>query len=168
MTVRRDITAMEATGHVASVRGGVRLVEWQETLREPEFRARLGPLRERAIAEPAAQSIEDDMVLFLDAGGSCQSLVPLLAVRRHLTVVTTDFNIVTRLLAYPNIEVMHTGGQLEYFQGSHGSFHVQYRGQTGSPQSIVIELPTGGQLHVRRCLPFQRGTSAKARRGRNG
>lgn len=115
MTVRRDITALVATGQVSSVHGGVRLAERhsQEPPREPEFRPQPGPPREKAIAELAAQSVEDDMVVFLDAGTACQSLVPFLAARRHLTVVTNDFYIVTSLFAYPNIETIHTGGAVD-------------------------------------------------------
>jgi DeoR/GlpR family transcriptional regulator of sugar metabolism len=115
MTVRRDITALEASGQVTSVHGGVRLAEWnsQEPPRELEFRAQPGLPREKAIAELAAQSIEDDMVVFLDAGTTCQAVVPFLAARQHLTVVTNDFYIVTSLFDYPNIETIHTGGAVD-------------------------------------------------------
>lgn len=115
MTVRRDITSLEATGQVSLVRGGVRLTQRhsQEHPREPEIPAQSGAGREKAIAQLAAQSIKDDMVVFLDAGTVCRSLVPFLAERRHLTVVTNDFYIVTSLFAYPNIETIHTGGAVD-------------------------------------------------------
>lgn len=115
MTVRRDITALEAAGQVNSVRGGVRLTERhsQEHPRDPELRAQSGARREKAIAKLAAQSIKDDMVVFLDAGTSCRSLVPFLFERRRLTVMTNDFYIVTSLFAYPDIETIHTGGAVD-------------------------------------------------------
>ncbi len=115
MTVRRDITALESTGQVSSVRGGVRLTKQhgQEPAGEPKLRAQPGAPREKAIAKLAAQSIKDDMVVFFDAGTACRSLVPFLAARRHLTVVTNDFYIVTSLFAYPNIETIHTGGVVD-------------------------------------------------------
>jgi DeoR/GlpR family transcriptional regulator of sugar metabolism len=108
MTVRRDITALEDHGQVTSVHGGVRLAEWnsQEPTLEPEFRAQPELPRKHFIAELAAQSVEDGMVVFLDAGTTCQSVVPYLAGRQHLTVVTS-------LFAYPHIETIHTGGAVD-------------------------------------------------------
>jgi DeoR/GlpR family transcriptional regulator of sugar metabolism len=120
MTVRRDITALEDAGQVVSVQGGVRLADWtsQEPPREREFRAQLELPRKQAIAELAAQSVEDDMVLFLDAGTTCQSVVPFLGARKNLTVVTNDFYVVTSLFAYPNIETIHTGGVVDVSSAS--------------------------------------------------
>ena len=115
MTVRRDITALEDLGQVVSVQGGVRLADWtsQEPPREREFRAQLELPRKQAIAELASQFVEDEMVLFLDAGTTCQSVVPFLGQRKNLTVVTNDFYVVTSLFAYPNIETIHTGGLVD-------------------------------------------------------
>ncbi len=115
MTVRRDITALEDLGQVVSVQGGVRLADWtsQEPPREREFRAQLELPRKQAIAELAAKFVEDGMVIFLDAGTTCQSVVPYLSDRKDITVVTNDFYVVTSLFAYPNIETIHTGGLVD-------------------------------------------------------
>ncbi|WP_026537168.1 DeoR/GlpR family DNA-binding transcription regulator [Arthrobacter sp. 9MFCol3.1] len=115
MTVRRDITALEDLGQVVSVQGGVRLAEWtgQAPPREREFRAQLELPRKQAIAELAARFVEDDMVVFLDAGTTCQSVVPYLSERKNLTVVTNDFYVVTSLFAHPHIEAIHTGGAVD-------------------------------------------------------
>ncbi|MCA4133033.1 DeoR/GlpR family DNA-binding transcription regulator [Arthrobacter sp. M4] len=120
MTVRRDIAALEESGQVLSVQGGVRLADWsgQEPPRERESRAQLELPRKQAIASLAATFVEDDMVVFLDAGTTCQSVVPYLADRRDLTVVTNDFYVVTSLFAYPNVETIHTGGVVDASSGS--------------------------------------------------
>jgi DeoR/GlpR family transcriptional regulator of sugar metabolism len=120
MTVRRDITALEDSGQVVSVQGGVRLAEWtgQAPPREREFRAQLELPRKQAIGELAARFIEDDMVVFLDAGTTCQSVVPHLNPRKNLTVVTNDFYVVTSLFTHPHIEVIHTGGAVDASSGS--------------------------------------------------
>jgi DeoR/GlpR family transcriptional regulator of sugar metabolism len=116
MTVRRDITALEAQWP-SDIRPWWRsaIAEWncQEAPRELEFRAQPGLPREKAIAELAAETVEDDMVVFLDAGTTCQLVVPFLAARQHLTVVTNDFYIVTSLFDYPNIETIHHGGAVD-------------------------------------------------------
>lgn len=120
MTVRRDIATLEDSGQVVSVQGGVRLMEWasREPPRERGSRAELEIPRKRAIGELAAGFVEDDMVIFLDAGTTCQSVVPHLAARKNLTVVTNDFLIVTSLFDYPNIETIHTGGLVDVSSGS--------------------------------------------------
>ncbi|SDZ26971.1 DeoR/GlpR family DNA-binding transcription regulator [Herbiconiux ginsengi] len=120
MTVRRDIAALEEGGQVVSVQGGVRLSEWKgsEPPRERASRAGLELPRKRAIAELAATLVQDDMVVFLDAGTTCEAVVPFLATRRGLTVVTNDFFVVTTLLDYPSIETIHTGGVVDVSSGS--------------------------------------------------
>ena len=55
-----------------------------------------GPSRERA-----AELVKDGMVVYLDAGTTCQSMVPYLADRADLTVVTNDFFVVTSLFEHP-------------------------------------------------------------------
>jgi len=115
MTVRRDITALEDLGQVVSVQGGVRLSEWTGQVPPPEreFRAQLELPRKQAIAELAAQFVEDDTVVFLDAGTTCQSVVPYLSARKNLTVITNDFYVVTSLFTHPHVEVIHTGGAVD-------------------------------------------------------
>jgi len=115
MTVRRDITALEDQCQVVSVKGGVRLAEWtsQEPPRERQSRAQLELPREQAIAGLAAGFVEDGMVVFLDAGTTCQSVVPHLAGRQNLTVVTNDFYVVSSLFAHPEVETIHTGGVVD-------------------------------------------------------
>jgi DeoR/GlpR family transcriptional regulator of sugar metabolism len=120
MTVRRDIAALERSGQVVSVQGGVRLAEWtsRPTPRERASRAALELPRKQAIAETASQLIEDGMVVFLDAGTTCQSVVPFLAARTDLTVVTNDFHTVVALFEYPAIQAIHTGGEVDVDSGS--------------------------------------------------
>jgi DeoR/GlpR family transcriptional regulator of sugar metabolism len=120
MTVRRDIATLEESGQVVSVQGGVRLSEWTgtEPPRERGSRAVLELPRKRAIAELAAELVHDDMVVFLDAGTTCEAVVPFLATRRGLTVVTNDFFVVTTLFDYPGIETSHTGGAVDVSSGS--------------------------------------------------
>ena len=120
MTVRRDIATLEEAGQVVSVQGGVRLADWKgtEPPRERRSRAVLELPRKRAVAERASELVDDDTTLFLDAGTTCEAMIPFLAVRRGLTVVTNDFFVVTALLEYPEIETIHTGGVVDTSSGS--------------------------------------------------
>lgn len=120
MTVRRDIAALEEGGHVVSVKGGVRLADWTsaEPPRERSSRAVLEIPRKRGIAELAATFVRDDMVLFLDAGTTCEAVVPHLTRRQGLTVVTNDFHTAATLLGHPEIATIHTGGEVDVSSGS--------------------------------------------------
>jgi DeoR/GlpR family transcriptional regulator of sugar metabolism len=115
MTVRRDIAVLEQAGQVVAVQGGVRLAEWhgQQPPRERQSRMSLEMPRKRAIAAEAATLVPNDAVVFLDAGTTCQSVVPHLAGRTGLTVVTNDFHAVIALLDHPGIETIHTGGVVD-------------------------------------------------------
>ena len=102
MTVRRDIATLEASGQVVSVQGGVRLAgtAGQVPPQERRQRAVLELPRKRAIAAAAAELVTDGMVVYLDAGTTCESVVAYLAGRRDLTVVTNDFYAVTACSTY--------------------------------------------------------------------
>jgi DeoR/GlpR family transcriptional regulator of sugar metabolism len=115
MTVRRDIASLVESGQVVSVPGGVRLAgsTGQVPPQERQQRAVLELPRKRAIAALAAEAVKDGMVIYLDAGTTCQSLVPFLYGRNDLTVVTNDFYVVISLFEHPEIEVIHTGGLVD-------------------------------------------------------
>jgi len=120
MTVRRDIAALEANGQVVSIKGGVRLAgaAAQEPPRARQARSALEMPRKQAIARTAVTLIEDAMVVYLDAGTTCQAIAALLADKRDLTVVTNDFYVVTSLLDRPEIQTIHTGGVVDVSSGS--------------------------------------------------
>ncbi|MCM3847163.1 DeoR/GlpR family DNA-binding transcription regulator [Pseudonocardia sp. DR1-2] len=114
MTVRRDIATLEEAGRVVAVQGGVRLAE--EPGRPPRARAGRAALelpRKRAIAEHAASLVDDGMVVFLDAGTTCESVVAHLAGRSGVTVVTNDFGTVRALHGLSGIDAVHTGGAVD-------------------------------------------------------
>lgn len=115
MTVRRDISSLEESGQVVAIQGGVRLAERAaaEPPAERSSRAQLELPRKRAIGELAATLVNDGMVIFLDAGTTCESVVPFLAARKGITVVTNDYFVVTALFDYPEIETIHTGGTVD-------------------------------------------------------
>lgn len=120
MTIRRDIATLEESGRVIPVQGGVRLsgALGSEPPRERGSRVGLELPRKHAIGRRAAEFVEDDMVVFLDAGTTCEAIVPFLLGRRGLTVVTNDFFTVLALLPHPEITTIHTGGIVDASSGS--------------------------------------------------
>ncbi len=113
MTVRRDISALEDEGRVHSVPGGVRLAS--RVVQEPSFdvKSSRDTAEKEAIARAAGKLIQDDMVIYLDAGTTTGALVPFLCERHGLTIVSNDLIIVDRLLGANDIQIIHVGGLVE-------------------------------------------------------
>ncbi|AXG82162.1 DeoR/GlpR family DNA-binding transcription regulator [Streptomyces paludis] len=114
MTVRRDIAALEAQGRALSVPGGVRIAG-QQLHHEPSRvdKSLMDQPAKVAIAREAGELLQDHTTVYLDAGTTCQALVPHLVRRQGMTVVTNDFTTAGALMGIPDIEVIHTGGRVE-------------------------------------------------------
>lgn len=63
------------------------------------------------IAKQAAELIKDDDVLFLDASSSACALVPFIAVKKRITVITSGLQTMQKLGEY-GVKVISTGGEL--------------------------------------------------------
>jgi DeoR/GlpR family transcriptional regulator of sugar metabolism len=126
MTVRRDIATLEASGQVVAVKGGVRIASRGGSTSVPldlERRTGLELPRKTAIARLAAENVADGAIIYLDAGTTCQAMVPFFAQRNSLTVVTNDFQSVVALFTFPHITTIHTGGVVDAAAGcSEGEF----------------------------------------------
>lgn len=113
MTVRRDIAALEEEGHAVPVPGGVKLATNVPTEPSRQDKSGLQTAEKRAIARAAAGFVEDDMVVYLDAGTTTLAILPELAGRSGLTIVTNDFVIVEGL-ASTTAAVIHIGGFVDH------------------------------------------------------
>ncbi|WP_116134359.1 DeoR/GlpR family DNA-binding transcription regulator [Tropicimonas sp. IMCC34043] len=113
MTIRRDIQALERSGRVISVSGGVRLSQRLDF--EPSHLVKTGirTAEKRAVGRAAADLVEDGMVIYLDAGTTMLEIAHLIADRQDLTVVTNDFAVAAHLSVNSLCTLYHTGGLVE-------------------------------------------------------
>lgn len=113
MTVRRDIAELEKDGRASSIPGGVQLPSSFRI--EPAFadKARTDMAEKNGIAHGVQSLLEDDMVIYLDAGTTTGALIPHIFQHSNMTIVTNDFVIVDRLLTSTTNHVLHTGGRVE-------------------------------------------------------
>lgn len=111
-TVRRDLTELQEGGHVRRVHGGAVLENDAQV--EPPFELRqISHRREKdQVGRAAAALVQDGEVVFIDGGTTTQFIVPYLANRRQLTVVTCGLNIANALRKNEHIQTIVVGGEL--------------------------------------------------------
>lgn len=113
MTVRRDLAELERQGLLFSVPGGARIAS--QVHAEPTFQDKFVTEQpeKQAMAREAARHVRDGMTVYLDAGTTMLTMIPLLVEHAELTVVTNDFTAVERLLPATHLDVIHLGGLVE-------------------------------------------------------
>jgi DeoR/GlpR family transcriptional regulator of sugar metabolism len=118
MTVRRDVAALEESGRVFAIPGGVRIAS--HLVVEPSHQAKTiaEQPQKRGIAAEVARLLKPGMTVYLDAGTTTACLVPQIAALSDMTVITNDFHTVLALSASPKVTVVHTGGVLDHRNGS--------------------------------------------------
>ena len=103
MTVRRDLEALEAQGHLVKVHGGATLLR-ESAVHEPGFDTKRTLERDNklAIARAAAAMVEPGMAVAVSAGSTTYEVSRRLAETPRLTVVTNSV---------PAAEVLYHGGR---------------------------------------------------------
>ena len=110
-TIRRDLIYLEKHGHIIRTHGGVLPVLSTEGQDTPySIRKSRHHFEKVAIAEYAASLVQDGDSVILDNGSTVYELAALLALKKHLTVITNDLNIAILLSHYPAINLNVTGG----------------------------------------------------------
>jgi DeoR/GlpR family transcriptional regulator of sugar metabolism len=113
-TIRRDLEQLEDQGLVRRIFGAAVLEnrDWNE----PPFETRetLHPFEKEMVGMAAAELVEDQDVIFIDGGTTTEFMVPHLANKKGLTVITCGINIALRLNRLPGITTLMIGGQLQY------------------------------------------------------
>ena len=112
-SIRRDLARLENQQLVKRIHGGAIIEENSiSTLKIPFVMRELEQSDAKIkIAKQAVEYINDYDVIFLDASSSTYSLVPFLAVKNHLTVITSGTKTLVKLGEY-GIKAISTGGEL--------------------------------------------------------
>ena len=112
-SVRRDLAALEKQNLIKRIHGGAVLEESALSKNKIPFLIREYEQSDAkaAIAQKAMDLIHDNDVIFLDASTSCYYLIPFLATKTGLTVITSGIKALTKLAEY-GIHTISTGGTL--------------------------------------------------------
>ena len=112
-SVRRDLQSLEKQNLIKRIHGGAVLEETALSKNRIPFLIREyeQSSAKAIIAKKAIDLICDDDVIFLDASTSCYYLIPFLASKRNITVITNGVKALTKLAEY-GINTISTGGVL--------------------------------------------------------
>lgn len=112
-SVRRDLQSLEKQNLIKRTHGGAILEETALSKNKIPFMLREyeQSSAKAIISEKAIDLIHDNDVIFLDASTSCYYLIPFLASKRNLTVITSGVKTLTKLAEY-DISTVSTGGAL--------------------------------------------------------
>ncbi len=112
-SIRRDLIGLEQQHLIKRVHGGAVLEETALSQNKIPFLIREYEQSSAKvlIAQQAIEQVHDNDVVFLDASTSCYYLIPFLASKQNLTVVTNGVKALTKLAEY-NIHTISTGGTL--------------------------------------------------------
>ena len=111
-TVRRDLKRLEAAGRLKRIYGGARLETNLQDETDFRVKSKLNLLEKNEIGKRAAELVQDNEVIFLDAGTSTASMIAYLAELQGLLVVTNGLSIAS-LLSDFDIKTYLVGGQLK-------------------------------------------------------
>ena len=112
-SVRRDLQSLEKQNLIKRIHGGAVLEETALSKNKIPFLIREyeQSSAKTMIAKKAIDLICDNDIVFLDASTSCYYLIPFLASKRNLTVITNGVKGLIKLAEY-GINAISTGGTL--------------------------------------------------------
>jgi len=112
-SVRRDLQSLEKQNLIKRIHGGAVLEESALSKNKIPFLIREYEQSgaKAHIARKAAELVSDGDVVFLDASTSCYYLIPYLASKKGITVVTSGVKALSKLAEY-DIRTVSTGGAL--------------------------------------------------------
>jgi len=110
VTIRRDLSFLEANGLLKKTYGGA-------VLAGPEIRTsvRYRQTRElsakKTIGKLASELIKDGDIIYLEAGSTCYEIIPYLADRKELTVIVNSLYLMRRLGEQTGHKIIIIGGE---------------------------------------------------------
>ena len=109
---RRDLQLLEERGLLVRVHGGAKMKQPLQRELDVMGKSTQNTQEKESLGAKAASYIQDDDVIYLDAGTSTLAIIPYLSEDQHLTVVTNGVEHAS-LLADKNIRTFLLGGRLK-------------------------------------------------------
>lgn len=104
-TIKRDLDLMDKENMIERVHGGATVIK-NETVRLYQIRKNINAAEKLRIAKTAANFVDDDDVIFIDAGSTCFSMYAEIRAK-NVTVFTSNLSILTYEIENENENVSH-------------------------------------------------------------
>lgn len=147
-TIRNDLQQLAQHRLLTRTHGGARAIRNREFELSLAARTQQQPDTKIAIARYASRLVNDGDTIFIDSSSTTFALIPFLARRRNLTVVTNSLSVSQALIEYPAINIILCGGRIRHISQSVVDIHSigviqQLRITTGFFGAHGINVRTG-------------------------
>lgn len=115
-TIRRDLSLMEEEGLLRRVHGGA-IVDGDDVEPRRQDRAVARSGEKQRIAAAAGALIDHGSTILISGGTTTEAMLPVIAARHELTVVTNSLDIAVTLAGADGVQVVVLGGYLR--RGEH-------------------------------------------------
>jgi DeoR family transcriptional regulator, fructose operon transcriptional repressor len=116
MTVHRDLDFLETKDLLRRVHGGAIAYSLEEAGEPFMDRVSSADLQKKAIAQIAAQLVNDGDILILDAGTTTREVARNLMPKNRITIITNNIPIAVELGPYPQINSILLGGVIKHIE----------------------------------------------------
>ena len=113
ITIRRDLTELEAQGLLIRTHGGAVKSKAIEMLFTYELKINQNRQNKEMICQLATQYIEEDDIIFIDCGTTLSLITKFITRFNKLTVITTSLPVISELIKYPNLRLSLIGGEID-------------------------------------------------------
>jgi DeoR family fructose operon transcriptional repressor len=121
-TIRRDLSELQMRKQIIRSHGGAKKTHSENIVAPLDFRKTVNASEKRALCCKAAELVQDNDVIFIDASTTTLQMAHFLGEKKNITVITNGIALAT-LLAKKGIKTYCTGGEIfENSMAHFGSF----------------------------------------------
>ena len=125
-TVRRDLTELARRNQIVRSHGGAKKIQAEHVVAPLDFRKTIHAAEKRALCRRAAELVNDNDIIFIDASTTTLQMADFLGDKKGLTVITNGIPIAT-MLVQKGIKTYCTGGEIfENSMAHFGSFAEEF------------------------------------------
>lgn len=111
-TTRQDVASLVSKGTVRKIYGGVCANQTNNLIPFEERRLRNIEAK-RSIGKAAAELVMDGDVIYIDSGTTTMYMADFMEDKKNVTIITNNFNAISRTLSRPELTVICLPGTLE-------------------------------------------------------
>lgn len=113
VTIRKDLEALEAEGQLKRVHGGAVGLNKLYVNMDLSERYKTNSLAKKALADLAAEFIEDNDTIFMNAGTTLTYVLRAIKGKQNVSIVTNSVQNATEAALYSSFNVILLGGNLD-------------------------------------------------------